>query len=65
MDPENEEAVDVFFICRHQVIIAGKILDIKIEAVKAAMDIFRVQNQKECFERVRKLSREFPPGEEE
>jgi hypothetical protein len=53
--PENIDAGKIFLICRRQVIAAGprgKIVDINHQAIKCSMDIYGIENQRECFEKV-------------
>ena len=55
---EDYEVAQVFFATRSQWITNGeKIIDIDIRAVKCAMDIYQVVDQKTCFERVRVIFR--------
>jgi hypothetical protein len=54
---ENEEAAAVYLLTRRQYIIAenGRVVDISIPAVKIAMDLYGVRDQKECLARVIRL----------
>ena len=58
---ENEEAANCYFLTRRQVVTAdqGQIIDISIPAVKIAMDLFEVKNQRECLIKVRNLFHHF------
>lgn len=51
---ENEEVAAVYMMCRGQVITAaeGRVIDISIPAIKAVMDLFQVEDQKDCMTRV-------------
>lgn len=46
-------------LCRGQVIMTGMgdVIDISILAIKAAMDIYSIQDQKNCLEKVVRLFR--------
>ena len=52
--PENADAAKVYMICQNQFITAGmgQVVDISIPAVKIAMDLYRVQDQKKCLSKV-------------
>ena len=57
---ENYEIARVYLAARTHWITNGKeIIDIDIRAVKVAMDIYGVKNQKNCYERVRNLFNEM------
>jgi hypothetical protein len=64
--PENQETVDVYLISRGQVVTAGmgSIVDISFPALKVAMDMLGVKDQRGCFNKVRHLFHEFKPKEE-
>lgn len=51
---ENEKVIEVYMMTRRQYITAeqGRIVDISIPAIKIAMDLFEVRNQKDCLIRV-------------
>jgi len=57
----NRGAVDVFMLTRRQVVTAdqGQIVDISIPAIKIAMDLYEIKNQKECLLKVRRLFHHF------
>ncbi len=53
---ENVDAIRVYFLIQNQLIIAeGKIIDLNFCAVKDAMDMFQILDQKKCYEKVRIL----------
>ncbi len=61
---ENEQIINVFLLVRNQTVQEkmgeGKIItDLGIPAIKIVMDIFEVQNQKNCLLAVRKLWHEL------
>ena len=58
---ENEDAATVFMLTRRQVVTAdqGQIIDISIPAVKIAMDLNGVKDQKECLLKVRRTFYHF------
>jgi hypothetical protein len=64
---ENEDAVNVYMMARNQVIVspAGGAIDIYFPSVKMTMDVLGVQDQKDCFVKVRELFFEFRPREGE
>jgi len=47
----------IFNICRGQIIVTGMgdVIDINILAVKAVMDLYDIDNQKACLEKVMRL----------
>lgn len=51
---ENEEALMVYSRCHNQVVTAamGEVIDINLASVKLIMDLYGVENQKECMEKV-------------
>jgi hypothetical protein len=53
---ENEDAAQVYMMTRRQYKTAeqGRVVDIDIPAVKIAMDLFGVVDQKACLVKVRK-----------
>jgi len=60
----NIDAAEVYLAVRNQYItmpiqkgntVVHKVIDLDIKAVKAAMDIYNVVDQKTCFEQVRHL----------
>lgn len=58
--PENEEAAEVFMMCRGQHITQGEKgipVDISIVAIKTTMDLMGIEvaNQRQCLARVRGL----------
>ena len=62
----NQDAVDVYMLTRGQVVTAGmgSVVDISFPAVKVAMDLLCVKDQRDCFMKVRHLFHEFKPKEE-
>jgi hypothetical protein len=53
---DNQDAAAIFFLCRRQVIsLEGQPVDLSIPAVKIAMDLHGVVDQRDCLERVRAL----------
>jgi hypothetical protein len=65
--PENQEAVSVYFFTRNQLITAGMgtVIDISIPAVKIVMDLYGVEDQLDCLQKVVHLFHEFRPKEKE
>lgn len=56
-EEENEDALKIFFLVRNQLIMASNDpIDINHLAVHAAMDLYQVQNRRECFEKVINLA---------
>ena len=51
---ENVDVANVFMLTRGQVIAVGegRVIDISIPAVKIAMDLLGVKNQRDCLMRV-------------
>lgn len=62
----NDDALMIYQICSGQVIIApmGGAIDINILAVKTAMDLYQIEDQKECLEKVLFIFREMKKGSE-
>ena len=61
---ENEDAANIYMLTRQQVIVmhtenGPKALDISILAIKATMDIYKVQDQRECLLKVLKTFHHF------
>ena len=58
---ENEEAASCYFLTRRQVVTAdqGQIIDISIPAIKIAMDLYEIKNQKECLLKIWRLFHHF------
>lgn len=51
--PENQEAIEVYTQVRNQAICVGmEPVDLNYGAVKIIMDLFEVENQRDCFGRV-------------
>jgi len=50
---ENEDAVRIFFLVRHQLIMgpAGPI-DVNHEAIHRAMELYEIKDKRACFEKV-------------
>lgn len=58
--PENEEAAHIYFVTRRQCIVSmGQPMDLDVTAVKAAMDVYGVQDQARCLSRVLRVWREL------
>ena len=54
---ENEDAIFVFGHVRNQAIFGGIDaipIDVKFESVKFIMDLYEIENQRECYEKVLK-----------
>ena len=64
--PENRSAAEIYMICRNQVIVAGmgQILDISIPAIKIVMDLYNIQDQKKCLNKVRAVFYHFLKDQE-
>ena len=58
---ENEDVAQIYMMTRRQYIISatGQVIDINIPAVKIAMDLYQVKNQKECLLRIINLFHYF------
>ena len=58
---ENAEVAQIYMLTRRQVITvgAGQVADLSIPAVKIAMDLYGVRDQKACLNRVRRLFHHF------
>jgi hypothetical protein len=60
LDEKNAEAAHVYMLARNQVVTNGMaIVDISIPAVKIAMDLYVVKDQRDCLNRVRRLFYHF------
>jgi hypothetical protein len=61
LQEENEAIAAVYMMTRRQFITAeqGRIVDISIPAIKIAMDLYGIQNQKECLMRVLRTFHHF------
>ena len=59
--PENREAATIYMLTRNQIILApsGHAIDISIPAVKIAMDLHGVVDQKGCLDKVVGLFHHF------
>ena len=64
---ENAEAAQVYMLTRRQVITVGpgEPVDISIPAVKIAMDLYGVRDQKACLNRVRRVFHHFQGRKDE
>jgi hypothetical protein len=63
--PENAEAVQIFPIVRNQVIAIGDhVIDINIPAVKIVMDLWGVEDQKSCLNKIRAAFHHFLPTQQ-
>ena len=55
---ENEDAISIFFMVQHQFIMGfNGPVSINHNAIHEAMRLYKVKNQRECFEKVLTLSR--------
>jgi hypothetical protein len=56
---ENTDALKTFFLIRYQLIMnsMGGAVDIQHEAIHKAMELYRIENRQQCFEKVLSLSR--------
>lgn len=54
---ENREAARVYMVVRGQVIVGGMggIVDLSIPAVKIVMDLFGVEQQRDCLMKIMRL----------
>ena len=61
LQEENREAATIYMLTRNQIILApsGHAIDISIPAVKIAMDVHGVVDQKECLAKVLRLFHHF------
>jgi len=61
---ENEDIASVYLVSRRQIILGeqGRVMDIDVRAVKVAMDLYEVKDQKECLDRVRCTFYHFMSG---
>lgn len=60
--PENAEAVQIFPVVRNQVVTVGDhVIDINIPAVKTAMDLWGIKDQKSCLNKIRAAFHYFLP----
>lgn len=56
-EEENENALEIFFLVRNQLIMGpGGPVDLNHLAIHAAMDLYQIRNRRECFEKVLKLA---------
>ena len=62
----NEDATMIYRICSGQLIISpmGGAIDINILAVKTAMDLYQIEDQKDCLGKVLFLFRKVKEGQE-
>lgn len=58
---DNEEVAFIYLLVRRQVVTVGmgKAVDISIPALKVAMDLYGVRDQKACLNRVRTVFHHF------
>ena len=59
---DNRDAAQIYGICKRQVITAGEgneIIDLNYTAIKIMMDLYGVEKQRECFEKVTKTFHHF------
>ncbi len=62
--PENHEVARVYLLGQNQVITTmGQVIDLDISAIKTIMDIYKVEDQRTCLERVMKLFHYFQEEE--
>ena len=64
---ENAEVAQIYMLTRRQVITvgAGQVADLSIPAVKIAMDLYGVRDQKACLNRVRRVFHHFQGRKDE
>jgi len=64
---ENEDAAHIYMLTRRQYITAeqGRVVDISIPAVKIAMDLYQVRNQRDCLMKVRNAFHYFMNAQRE
>ena len=64
---ENADVATIYMLTRRQVITvgAGQVADLSIPAVKIAMDLYGVRDQKACLNRVRRLFHHFQGRKDE
>lgn len=60
LEEDNVDVVKVFLAVRHHVVLhevdeSKTLIDLDIRAVKDAMDIYGVQDQQKCYDKVRQL----------
>jgi len=57
---ENEEAGAIYMMTRGQVVtVMNRVVDINFQSIKVAMDLCGVRNQRQCFEKVRRVFYHF------
>ena len=58
---ENRDAIRIYMLCQDQLIMApmGGPIAIDYKAVQFTMDLFKVADRRQCFEKVIYLAREF------
>lgn len=59
--PENADAMKVYLMVRNQVITVGmgEVVDLHFPSVKMVMDLFSIEDQRVCFEKVTFLFHEW------
>ena len=58
--PENHEVARVYLLVQNQILATmGQVIDLNIPAIKTVMDIYEIEDQKTCLERVMKLFHYF------
>ena len=56
----NHEAAEVYKMSQGQLITRGEhVIDINFQAVKTVMDLYGVESQRDCFDKVVLLARYF------
>ena len=65
MYEDNTEALDIYKVCSSQLIIApmGGAVGMDIMAIKTAMDIYEVEDQKKCLQKVLLVFNEIKKGQ--
>lgn len=60
LNDENQEPALIYMMTRGQVVTLGeRTIDISIPAIKIAMDLYKIKNQKDCMEKVMNLFHHF------
>ncbi len=58
---ENKETFDVFMQCQNQVIMSGSgnVVDINFVAIKVMLDLYKIENQQNVFDKIVKVFHHF------
>jgi len=56
--PDNVEAIEIYGVVRNQLRVSGMgtPIDLDFAAVEFIMDLYEVEDKKECFEKVHRLA---------